>query len=183
MFDVDKNRDINPEEYKSEAEAHQYIEELSEINSTDVDEFIKVGVDIRAVDRSGTFIQKDSSIIHCNSSRKGVEISGIGDALSRYDWLKDYFWKSISPDKDKFTKKTRETQHEGFFIRCSKDAVIEEPVQACLHIAKNGFSQNVHNVVIAEENSSIHISAPFKCRDCSSFSSSTVNSSSESIYF
>ena len=29
--------------------------------------------------------------------------------------------------------------------------------QSCLYIAKEGFSQNVHNIVIAEEDSELHI--------------------------
>ncbi len=160
MRNVNENNEVELDKYKSDAKEHDYIENLSDIDSTDADEYIKVGVDTNATyDRAGTFIMKDSSLVHCNSGKKGVEISGIVDALSKHDWLKDYFWNGISPEKDEYTAQADEKPHGGFFIRSQEGEIIEDPVQACLHIAKDGFSQNVHNIVIAEENSSIHIIA------------------------
>ncbi len=100
MRNVNENNEVELDKYKSDAKEHDYIENLSDIDSTDADEYIKVGVDTNATyDRAGTFIMKDSSLVHCNSGKKGVEISGIVDALSKHDWLKDYFWNGISPEK------------------------------------------------------------------------------------
>nr|MDA3821077.1 SufD family Fe-S cluster assembly protein [Bacteroidales bacterium] len=44
-----------------------------------------------------------------------------------------------------------------YFIRALPGVKTEHPVQSCLYIAKEGFSQNVHNIVIAEEGSELHI--------------------------
>jgi hypothetical protein len=47
--------------------------------------------------------------------------------------------------------------HEGYFIRVEAGVRLAHPVQSCLYIAKQGFAQNVHNVVIAEPGSDLHI--------------------------
>ena len=158
MFDVEKNQ-VELKNYSSVAEEHKYITDLNDLSITDSDEFLEVGVDSKSINKSGTFIQKDNSVIHCNSQDSAVEILNISSAMDKYDWLDEYMWNSISPEKDEFTKQAHEKPNEGFFIRSKEGETIENPVQACLHIAKDGFSQNVHNIVIAEEGSSIHIIA------------------------
>ncbi len=157
MRHIDEKTDVNLKNFKTDANDHAYIPNLSDIEASDAGEFIQIGIDTDAAVRSGSFIQKDNSVIHCNSGQKGVEILGITKAREKHAWLKDYMWQSISPDKDEFTTLAKEKPTEGYFIRSLKDTKIEKPVQACLHIAKEGFSQNVHNIVIAEENSEMHI--------------------------
>ena len=149
--------DVEPGNYKSEADPHEYVDDLSRIEALDSGQWLNVGVDIAELDRSGTFIQKDCSVIHSKALKDGVEVMGISDALKKHDWINDYLWKYISPEKDKFTEAAKNKPHEGYFIRSLPGAKINEPVQSCLYIAKEGFSQNVHNMVIAEEDSEMHI--------------------------
>jgi len=153
----DVEMDVNISNYNIDAEDHAYIEDLSTIDSKDAKQFIDVGIDAKESDRSGTFIQKDKSIVHCKTMQDGVEVMGISQAQKKYGWLEDYLWKSISPDSDKFAMSANENPHEGYFIRSLPGVKTKHPIQSCLYIAKEGFSQNVHNVVIAEENSEIHI--------------------------
>ena len=47
--------------------------------------------------------------------------------------------------------------HGGYFIRSKKGAKIQEPVQSCLFIKGDKVGQNVHNIVIVEEDSEMHI--------------------------
>lgn len=143
--------------YQSEAEQHDYIEDLGVIDKQDSNRWLNVGVDIAEQDRAGTFIQKDCSVIHSKARQEDVEVMGISDAIKKHDWLDQYLWKYISPSKDQFTQAAKTKPHEGYFIRSLKGSKIPRPVQACLYIAKEGFSQNVHNVVIAEEDSEMHI--------------------------
>ena len=157
MRDIDSTGDINLENYKVDARDHEYVDELSQIESTDAEQLLDVGVDTSERDRSGTFIQKDKSIIHCKTRQDGIEIMSISQAQEKHGWLKDYLWKSISPDTDKFTFQAKKKPHEGYFIRSLPGVKAEHPVQSCLYIAKEGFSQNVHNIVIAEEGSDLHI--------------------------
>ena len=157
MCHIDTNRDLDPGDYAVDAADHAYVDRLSEIEGADAGQFLNVGVDTRENGRAGTFIQKDKSIVHCRTTQPGVEIMGIGQACARYDWLDGYMWNSIAPDKDRFTQHARQTPHGGYFIRVLPGVKVKNPVQSCLYISHEGFSQNVHNVVIVEEGADVHI--------------------------
>ena len=157
MLKRDKVLDISLEDYKVDAKDHAYVEKLSQIESTDAKQLLDIGVDTGENDRIGTFIQKDKSVIHCKTRQDGIEVMGISPAQEKYGWLSDYMWKSISPDTDKFTLQTKEKPTEGYFIHALPGVKTKCPVQSCLYIAQDGFSQNVHNIVIAEKNSELHI--------------------------
>lgn len=118
-----------------------------------------VGVDVdSAASRAGTFLQFDHSTVHCKSAAKGVEVLGIRQALRKYGGLPEYFWKVLDRDKDDFTRAAaREELHGGYFIRTEKGARVSEPVQTCLFIRGENTGQNVHNIVVVEENSEVHI--------------------------
>jgi len=157
MCHINKIDNVNPGDYMGDAREYSYIEQLSTIKPQDSAQFLNVGVDTNEKDRAGTFIQKDQSIIHCNSTQAGVEVMGITKACDTHPWLLDYMWKNIAPDKDRFTENANKTPHEGYFIRALPGVKLKDPVQSCLYISSEGFSQNVHNIVIAEENSEVHI--------------------------
>ncbi len=157
MHDIDNELEVNLDNYQNETEEHEYINELARIDSSDADKLLDVGVDTKETGRAGTFILKDKSVIHCKTKLDGVEVMAISKAGEKHKWLADYMWKSISPDTDKFTAQAKENSHEGYYIRSLPGVKAEQPIQSCLYIAKNNFSQNVHNVVIAEEGSELHI--------------------------
>lgn len=160
MYDVNANgpAEVNLDSYTTQAEPHEYIESLDRVDPTDADRFLNVGVDTHSTCRSGTFIQKDSSVIHNSTCQLGVEILPISQAVEKYDWLSEkYLWKSVDPDKDQFTAGARKTPHEGYFMRIHAGTKVEHPIQSCLYIAKNNFSQNVHNILIVEEGAEAHI--------------------------
>ncbi len=158
MYDIDTDiKDIDPAGFETDAADHDYLTELTRMEPADASRLLDVGVDTQENARAGSFIQKDRSVIHCKSHRDGLEIMGISQAAARYEWLRDYIWKSVNPDTDKFTAQVKEIPHEGYFIRTLPGVKIAQPVQSCLYIAKEGFSQNVHNIVVAEEDSEIHI--------------------------
>lgn len=157
MRDVKDSQKIDLQQYRPAADDHGYIEDLSKIDQEDANTYIQVGIETDVSGRSGTFIQKDNSVIHCNTTSAGVEMMSIGQAGEKYDWLAEYIWKSISPDKDQFTARTYEKPNQGYFIRSMAGAKIANPVQSCLHISREKTSQHVHNVVIAEEDSELHI--------------------------
>ncbi|MBT8341916.1 MAG: SufD family Fe-S cluster assembly protein [Desulfatitalea sp.] len=148
---------VDPDQFETEAEEHAYLERLSDIAAEDAAQFLDVGIDVAEAGRSGTFIQMDRSVIHAKARQEGVEVMGISQAQQRYDWLGEYLWRHIKPDKDHFTAKAWSQPHEGYFIRSAPGRKIEQPVQSCLYIARENFNQNVHNVVIAEEGSSLQV--------------------------
>ena len=157
MFKRDNVLDINIENYNVDAKDHAYVEKLSQIEPTDAKQLLDVGVDIDENARIGTFIQKDKSVIHCKTSQEGIEVMGISQAQEKHGWLSDYMWKNISPDTDEFTLQAKKNSHEGYFIHALAGVKTKYPIQSCLYIAKEGFSQNVHNIVVAEQGSELHI--------------------------
>ena len=60
-------------------------------------------------------------------------------------------------DADKYTARAQLDLHDGYVIRALPGSKVIYPVQACLYLEKEGLSQNVHNIIIAEEGSELHI--------------------------
>jgi Fe-S cluster assembly scaffold protein SufB len=149
--------EVDLNQYQVEADPHAYVESLADIASEDANQFMDVGVDTGAQARAGTFIQKDRSVIHSCASQPGVAVMPISRGLETHPWLSEYLWRHIRPETDAFTARAKSAPHEGYYIRCEKGVQAQHPVQACLYIAKEGFSQNVHNVVIAEEGSQLQV--------------------------
>jgi Fe-S cluster assembly scaffold protein SufB len=107
--------------------------------------------------RAGTFIQMDNAPVHSSVRQEGVEVMAVSQALEKYDWLSDYWWQAVAVDTDKYTASVELNQHNGYFIRTLPGYKTSYPVQACLYLAKARLAQNVHNIIIAEENSELHI--------------------------
>ena len=154
--DIDLERFI-----KEEAGEHESVERAAEIPKSVQDTLLKVGVDPTEKERSGTFIQMDQSGVYNASPSKNVEIMGMNVALDKYGWLKDYMWKAVAPDADKYTAQTaiRESREgsSGYFIRSLPGSKEVFPLQACMFIGDEKVMQTAHNIVIAEENSELHI--------------------------
>jgi hypothetical protein len=137
---------------------HTYLadEDMCELPPEEQKRLIMAGLDVTQKDRSGTFFQKDTSVIHCHSQQQGIEVMPIRKALEQ-EWIKDYYWKLASVDADKFTAAAELGLHDGYMIRALPESKSIYPVQACLYLDKEGLQQNVHNIIIAEEGSELHI--------------------------
>ena len=150
--------DIDLSAYSSSAEEHRYQNEPSQLSSQEKENMLKVGItlDDRS-QRAGTFVQIDRSVIHTSASQDGVEVMSITKALETYSWLEDYWWRAVSVDTDKFTAQAEVNLDNGYFIRSLPGSKVVYPVQACLYLAHQNLAQKVHNIIIAEENSELHI--------------------------
>jgi Fe-S cluster assembly protein SufB len=95
--------------------------------------------------------------MHCKTSQPGLEILPIKEALQKYDGLKEYYWKLVSVEADKYTAATELELDNGYFIRALPGAKLTQPVETCLYIRTEGMAQHVHNIVIAEPGSQLHI--------------------------
>lgn len=105
--------------------------------------------------KAGTYFQINHSVVYekLKEIYKGkLEILSIQEALEKYDWLENYYGKLISPDTDKYTAWAELKLTGGYFIRVFANQKIEQPIQACLYIEEGNISQNVHNIIIVEEN-------------------------------
>jgi uncharacterized protein len=115
------------------------------------------GLDLTEKERGGTFFQKDNKVVHCKTKQEGIEVIPIRQALEKYDWIEDYYWKLASVDTDKYTASAELNLQDGYVIRALPGTKSIYPIQACLYIDKDGLQQIVHNIIIAEEDSELHI--------------------------
>jgi Fe-S cluster assembly scaffold protein SufB len=150
--------DIDLSAYSSTAEEHRYQNDPARLPSKEKDNMLKVGVSLDdRSQRAGTFVQIDRSVVHTSASQDGVEVMSVTKALETYGWLQDCWWRAVSVDTDKFTARAELDLDNGYFIRSLPGAKVVYPVQACLYIAHKNLAQKVHNIIIAEEDSELHI--------------------------
>lgn len=150
--------DIDLGAYVSSAEEQPYQADPSKLPARAKKRMLEAGVILDDPDqRAGTFIQMDNAPVHSSVRQEGVEVMAVSQALEKYDWLSDYWWQAVAVDTDKYTANIELNQHNGYFIRALPDYKTIYPVQACLYLAKARLAQNVHNIIIAEENSELHI--------------------------
>jgi hypothetical protein len=149
--------DIDLGTFLMQVPPREKITSLAELSSGVKERALHVGVDSAMKERSGSFFQHDQSIVFSLATQEGLELMDINDALAKYDWLQDYFFKIVQPDQDKFTAYSATHPFAGYFIRALPGAKIVFPLQACMYIGREGMIQNVHNILIAEEGSELHV--------------------------
>ncbi len=148
--------DIKLDEYTLEAPEYQE-KKLEDIDVVDRERLLNAGVDISGKERSGSFIQVDRTVIHAAPTQEGIEVTSTREALEKYDWLEEYLWQLVQVDADKYTASAELNFQDGYFVRAMPGASTVFPVQACLYLKSEDISQNVHNIIIAEEGSELHI--------------------------
>ncbi len=130
---------------------------LDKLSSDDRKRVEEVGFDASGHCRSGSYVQIDHSVVFAAARERGLEVMDITEALRKYDWLRDYWWRLVQVDADKYTARAELRLNRGYFLRALPGVKAEFPLQACLYMGQEGLSQNVHNIVIAEEGSELHI--------------------------
>ncbi|NJB67346.1 hypothetical protein GGQ74_000986 [Desulfobaculum xiamenense] len=150
-------KDVNLSEFSFSGAESTAIEDLRTLDNADKERLLMAGVDVDETNRAGSFLHLNHSGVHCSVTQPGVELLGIKAALKKYDGLPQHFWQLVDPDKDEFTRSARENLHGGYFIRTEKGAKITAPVQSCLFLKGQRVGQNVHNIVIVEDDSELHL--------------------------
>ena len=135
------------------------LESMDEISESDRELLTEVGFDAKQKSVSGSFVQFDNESILADVliKQEGLEVLPISEALTRYDWLDGYLWNAVTIDTDKYTARSELESYDGYFIRAKAGAKIKMPVQTCLILKKKQSVQNVHNIILAEEGSEMHI--------------------------
>ena len=149
--------DLDLSIYREETGEHPQLEDLSQISPEDRQVLLMTGVDPSGKERSGSFFQKDHSVIHCQTDFDGAEIMSATVAREKYDGLTEYWGKAVPADKDVYTKRAEEHQEHGYYIRSLPGANVHYPLQACLYLTEDKLAQDVHNIIIAEEGSNLNI--------------------------
>jgi Fe-S cluster assembly scaffold protein SufB len=150
--DIDLNNYVNPEE------KYPYQEDPSKLAAKTKEDLLGAGIILDdPTQRSGTYLQMDSTPVHFSVRQEGVEVMALSQAIEKHDWLTDYIWKAVPIDSDKYTANVELSDNDGYFIRALKGQKTVYPVQACLYMSQVKAVQNVHNIIIAEEGSELHI--------------------------
>ncbi len=150
--------DIDLQEYEGEAEKHDYQPDLTSLPDDIKQQMRGTGVLVNdESQRAGTFLQMDNTPVHRSVIQEGIEIMSTREALEKYDWAADYWWKAVEVDKDKYTAHVGLNEGDGYFIRALPGKTSYFPVQACMFMHQQKLAQDVHNIVIAEEGSDLHI--------------------------
>ncbi|MFO7710241.1 MAG: SufD family Fe-S cluster assembly protein [Candidatus Woesearchaeota archaeon] len=121
-----------------------------------MEELKRVGIEDKEK-RSGTYLYEDDSAVLSESRDENIEIMDIRDALKKYDWLSNYMWQALDPEKDEYTKIARNHYRGGYFMWIKKGAHISLPIQSCMFIKEDNFKQVVHNIVIVDEGAHVDI--------------------------
>ena len=148
--------DVNLESYQSQAKPQERVEDAEDLPGVVKEAALGVGVKLDA-EASGEYVQMDQTPVVAKSLYEGVEIMDMASALDKYDFLQDYWWKLVAPDADKYTADVAQAPPAGYFIRAKKGMKTVFPVKSCLYLGSSNLNQRVHNVIIAEEGSELHV--------------------------
>jgi Fe-S cluster assembly scaffold protein SufB len=139
------------------ADHAETVDSIDDLTEEDLQKMKQTGVDVTSSSISGTFLQTNCGVTHCDCKLDGVEMLPITEALKKYDGLKEYWWKLVDPEKDEFTREADRGLDNGYFIRSLPGSKVIYPLQTCLYIRNDNVAQRVHNIVVAEEGSELHI--------------------------
>lgn len=97
-------------------------------------------------------------VLDAHSASEAIEILPIKTALEKYDWLNELSFSLVPRDKDAYVEEVASSPDQlGYFIRVKAGEKVLLPVQTCYLINSSNFTQHTHNIIVAEENSEIHL--------------------------
>ncbi|WP_321417631.1 SufD family Fe-S cluster assembly protein [uncultured Methanomethylovorans sp.] len=150
--------DLNLDDYQIASKETEVTENLMSLSADDQKTLLNVGVVPNEENRSGTFIMLNNAVSHASVKQDDeVELMSLQDAIKKYDWVKDYCWKLVKPDADKYTAMTYLQNADGYFIRAPAGKKSKMPIQTCLLIGSKEVSQTVHNIIVVEEGAQLDV--------------------------
>ncbi len=152
-----KTDSVDIKSYHTRAKENIYIDKLEKIEPGQKKSMLSAGVDTTQKERAGTYVQMDHSVVHSKSLYPGLEVMSTTEALKKYEWLNNYFWRLVNPEADEFTRQNRQQPHHGYFLRALPGVKAVYPLQACLFISDENIIQNVHNIIIVEEGAELQV--------------------------
>ncbi|WP_340818544.1 SufD family Fe-S cluster assembly protein [Methanolobus sp. WCC4] len=150
--------DFDLNDYGLASEEEERADDLEELSEEDQRTLLNVGFTPSEDNRAGSFIMLNNAVTHSSLRDDDVvELMSLRDAMKVHDWVKDYSWKLVEPDKDKYTAMSYLQDANGYFIRAPAGKKSKMPVQTCLLIGSKEVSQTVHNIVIVEEGAELDV--------------------------
>jgi Fe-S cluster assembly scaffold protein SufB len=149
--------DFELEKFEEGSKVSKPVENLQTLDEDSKKTLLQVGVVPSEEGRSGSFLVLDNAVSHTSLKDKNVELMSTHKALEKYEWLKDYSWKLVQVDADKYTAKTYLEDADGYFVRVPAGKKSSMPVQTCLMLDSKKVSQTVHNIIVVEEGATLDI--------------------------
>ena len=150
--------DVDLRQYENTCDDQSYLDDPSRLTQEQKATVLDTGIMLDdPSQRSATFMQIDQSPVHFSTNQKGLEVISLSAARKKYDWLEHYLWKAVKVDSDKYTAQVELEHTDGYLIRSLPGVKTALPVQACLYLGHKKLAQRVHNIVIAEPGSELHI--------------------------
>ena len=149
--------DLDPCEYTAEAGECGYVESLDQLEELGAEELARAGVEISGKERSGSLRAIDGSRSAQLRPWRRAWRSWLPRGAGEVRLLWDYYWNAVAVDADKYTADVELNPFEGYFMRAMPGSRTIYPLQACLYMREPRFVQRVHNIIIAEEGSELHI--------------------------
>jgi uncharacterized protein len=150
-------QDLDLEAFSRQGVTLAYDQDFSQFSPEERQHLLKAGIELMDQEHAGTFLQADATVMHCRANQPGVEVKPIMAALAEHDWLGELLWSLVAVDADKYTARAELSLDNGYFIRVQPGVQLAEPVESCLYLRTDRFSQHVHNVVIVEPGASLHV--------------------------
>ena len=129
------------------------------LEKNDLETLADVGIIMEEDKKSGSFIMRDFEQLFVHSQIDGLEILPIADALDKYDWLREkYYCKAVPAVMDEIeTQINDQLKPQGFFIHVHKGIKVKLPFKVAIYMAKENILQNIHNVVILDDDAELHL--------------------------
>jgi Fe-S cluster assembly scaffold protein SufB len=151
--------DIDVDRFAHDGSAVGTLKRLDDLSEMDRAVVSQVAFDPDQKAVAGSYLQIDHELILAEMTlqEEGLEILPINEALMKHDWLSDYLWNAVLVDADKYTATSELEKYDGYFIRAKPGVKVKIPIQSCMLMRKNRSLQNIHNIIIAEEGSELHV--------------------------
>ncbi len=119
----------------------------------------QLGVDLFGKGVAGSYIQKNDYIaqlmVRQLLKKNNVILMDLAEAIDKLSRVKNYLWKVLKPEKDKYTKEVYEEKVHGTLLYVPPGTHISMPIQSCFFISSPDIVQKVHNIIILDKNSEI----------------------------
>jgi Fe-S cluster assembly scaffold protein SufB len=149
--------DLDLQTFSRQGGTWAYDPEFTQFAPEERRHLLKAGIELTDEEHAGTFLQADARVVHCRANQEGVEVLPITEAIAQHPEFADHLWRLVAVDADKYTANTELELDNGYFIRALPGAQVKAPVESCLYIKTDRFSQHVHNLVIVEPGASLHV--------------------------
>lgn len=112
--------------------------------------------------RKADYLQVNESVLSKfmreKLTERGAVVLPTSEALKKLDWVREYSWRLVKPDTDKYTAATKLYGNElGFFIYVPPGIKIKDPIYTCLFITRKEYAQLLHNIVVVDDGAELNL--------------------------